>query len=537
MSGCNQELGAEEVADGPSLEQRVAEGRGRKARSDCKVGDLEIYVAIVTHMGIIKSVALALGIVRSTLYRRIERAPQLKACFDAARAVMLHYAWEGLDVAMEAKARWAIIFVVSRMHGVPMSPGGSRAAGSAANRAAATKKRATELVPQPAAADALTLRVVLGVEHGEPWAIKFCLSYLDPNGPCGINQVRGRKNEGSESELDEEEDEPQEEEDPEDAHDYEVASGHVQQQHGILTGRIRLLPAPPIVAESLRDSNSSEQPAAKAFREMIEEAPPLVKSGLETTESDVAINRLTRREGEAPAEPRYAVDADSLPQALHPEAGESPEKTESSVARGSAGASPSRHVDRRMETDLCRDLCTTTNPGSVAESLRDSNSAEQPDVNDFRGMIELTAVPPEAPPVVEANPSSEAHPGTTGASLGASPRKSQEFESRSDSTTLRLDGQELPDEIVTRHSRSLAAQKTTLRLPTVGASGAKQAAPPVPNDKFDDDAATDELFRRIKEMTKKFQALKSPPVPEDVVAFRLLLKQARARLPPAPPVR
>ncbi len=286
MDGCNQGSAAEGVVtDGVSLDQRVAAGRGRKARSDCKVSDLEIYVAIVTHMGIIKSVALALGIVRSTLYRRIERAPQLKACFDAARAVMVHYAWEQFDEAVKAKARWAIIFGVSRMHGVPMSPAGPSASGSAA-AAAAAKKKATELVPQPDVADAWTLRLVLGVENGEPWAIKYCLSHLDPNGPCGINQVRGRKDDAEEEdsadeleeELDEEQQELQKEIDAEDAHDYEVASGHVQQQHGILTGRIKLRPVPPIVAESLRDSNSSEQPNASALRMMTEEAPPLVKA-------------------------------------------------------------------------------------------------------------------------------------------------------------------------------------------------------------------------------------------------------------------
>ncbi len=574
MSGCtsNETAGA-----GGCLEQQVAEGRGRKARSDCKVTDLKIYVAIITHMGIIKSVALALGIVRSTLYRRIERAPQLKACFDAARAVMVHFAWEQFDEAVKAKARWAIIFGVSRMHGVSMSPAGSSASGSAvASGAAAAKKRATELVAQPDVADAWTLRLVLGVENGEPWAIKYCLSHLDPNGPCGINQIRARRNEELESELEEElEYEEQAEIDPEDAHDYELASGYAVAQHGLLTGRIPMPPAPPVVeaepptetskvAESLRDSNSAEQPDANAFQVLSKKAPPVTDSVLETTDRLVVINGSTWREGEAPAEPRCPVDADSLPQALHQADGESPPRTESSVARGSAGASPSRHVDRRMETELCP-------------------------------AIEPNALPPEAPPLEGATPCADAHCNTTESSRSASTSLGHGFESRSDSATLRQPAaQEHSDGIVARRSRSFVEQKTTLRRPNGYAVGAEQAAPPVVeaerrtdapfqtanqpkdvsprfqeiivdhhvgepdatacrliparearlpaappvmDDDLDDDKATDELFRQIQEMTKKFHALVAPPDPADVAAFRQLLEQARARMPPAPPVR
>ncbi len=275
MSGCT----SNERADaGVSLEQQVAEGRGRKQRSDCKVTDAQIYAAIVSNMGVVTYAAVALGILRPTLYRRIERAPQLKACLGAARAVMVRIAWEQLDKALDASARWAVIFVFSRMHGVPITPRSwpSESYSAETSGAPARRKPRTPLVAQPDAADASTLRLVLALENGEPWAIKYCLSHLDPNGPCGVNQVRGRNDdsaaEPAES-LTEDDEDPPEEIDPEvDAHDHEVASGHAQQRHAMLTGRIQPPPAPPVldaapqtsansgsckVAESLRDSNSS----------------------------------------------------------------------------------------------------------------------------------------------------------------------------------------------------------------------------------------------------------------------------------------
>ncbi len=121
MNGCNQDSAAavsEGLAGaGVSPEQHVAEGRARKARNDCQVTDLQIHVSIVSHMGVLTHVALALGIRLPELYRRIERAPQLRACRDAARASLVSVAWDQLGKAMEAKARWATLFVLSHHSG------------------------------------------------------------------------------------------------------------------------------------------------------------------------------------------------------------------------------------------------------------------------------------------------------------------------------------------------------------------------------------------------------------------------------------
>ena len=305
MSGCK----LDEAGAGVSLEQQVAEGRRRKQRSDCKVTDVQIYDAIVSNMGVVTYAAVALGILRPTLYRRIERAPQLCACLNAARTVIVRLAWDQLCKALDANARWAILFVVSRMHGFPMPRSGSSGS-SSAETAPDKRKKATELVPQPEVADASTRRLVRALENGEPWAIKYCVSHLDPNGECGINQVRGRRN-YSEEELkepvSEEDEELQKVIDAKGAREFEQATRSIQQRHAVLMGRVQPPPAPPVVELGPRtdapfqpthqpadvsprfgdtvSTDRANEPDAGAFRLMAEQephppvAPPLVRPG------------------------------------------------------------------------------------------------------------------------------------------------------------------------------------------------------------------------------------------------------------------
>ena len=131
-------------------------------------------------------------------------------------------------------------------------------------------------------------------------------------------------------------------------------------------------------------------------------APPVVKSELESTDRLVVIDGSTWREG-VPAEPRGAVGDDSLPPALHAVAGESTEKTESTVARGSAGTSPTRRVDRQMETDD-DDEATDELFRQIQEMTNKFNALVAPpvpeDVAAFRRLLEQARVRlPPAPPV------------------------------------------------------------------------------------------------------------------------------------------
>ena len=377
MGGCNLDKAA---GAGDSLEQKLAQGRRRRQRSDCKVSDVQIYAAIVSNMGVVTYAAVALGILRPTLYRRIERAPRLKACLDAARAVMVRIAWQQLDVALDANAPWAIMFVVGRDNGFPMPRSGS--GGSHSTEAPAKRQRATELVPQPEVAEASTLRLVRALENGEPWAIKYCLSHLDPNGACGINRLRGR-NDCSADELEEssseEVEELEEEVDPQEIRDHELASGDAQQRHAVLRGRIQLPPAPPVVstgfanvAESLRDSNP-------------------VSKGLADTAilPDGVVSPLAPREG-----------ADEVRRGLEECHGDHPDE---SIARRSRSRAEQKTTLRHPGgSAIDMGLSSPNQPADVNPRFSEPVSADrvdEPDAKAFRLAVEKEPHRPAAPPV------------------------------------------------------------------------------------------------------------------------------------------
>ncbi len=220
-------------------------GRARKPRSDCKVSEPDLYAAIVLHLGVLKYVALAVGLRRWNVYRRIARNPQLQTVLEAARAVVVSVAWKQFDLALAAKAPWAIMFLISRDEGLPASSYEPREAGVATT---ARSKTPQEIEPQPDLANASTLKLVQALERGERWAIKYCLSHLEPDGQCGINRLRRRADDEDEGEPEVEEDAEEVEvvEDPEKIHDFELATKYVVANYGLLSGRLELPPAPPV---------------------------------------------------------------------------------------------------------------------------------------------------------------------------------------------------------------------------------------------------------------------------------------------------
>ena len=421
MSGCtsNETAGA-----GVSPEQ-VAEGRARKERSDCKVTDVQIYAAIVQHMGVLTYAARALGILRPTLYRRIERALQLQACLDAARAVLIEIAWERFGEALDAKARWAIIFGFSRLHGVPITPRSwpSESYSVETSAAPAERKKSTPLVPRPDEADASTLRLVLALENGEPWAIKYCLSHLDPDGLCGVNQVRGKRSDDYEAEKSVAEDE-EEEIDPEvDAHGDELASGYAQQRHAFLTGRIRTQPAPPVVGaeaspccpvgESLRDSNFAAQPDTAEFRWMAEPeaqpraAPPLAEAsrsastGVSGAGFEPRSDSATLRHAATQERPDEIVTRPSRDLAA--------KKTKLRRRYGNAGGAeqaappvPDDDLDDKETDELFRQIreMALAFQAAAAPPVAGIAPVKKPDINEFKRLLERgRARLPSAPPV------------------------------------------------------------------------------------------------------------------------------------------
>ncbi len=161
------------------------EGRARKERADCKVSDEGLYHAIVAHLGVLSYVAIAVGINRSALYKRIERAPALQAARDGARRMLLSRATYHLRKALHAGIDWAVHYVMCREDQLwtpfnePQPPTEAQA-----NRAPREPKleEAEEVEEQPERAGKSLRRLIRAVERGEPWAVKYCLNHLDPRG-------------------------------------------------------------------------------------------------------------------------------------------------------------------------------------------------------------------------------------------------------------------------------------------------------------------------------------------------------------------
>ena len=161
------------------------EGRARKERADCKVTDEGLYQSIVAHLGVLSYVALAVGINRSALYKRIDRAPALQAARDGARRMLVSLATYHLRKAIHAGVDWAVHYFMCREYQLwtpfnePQPPSEPQAA-----RAPREPKpdEAEEAEPQLERAGKSLRRLIRAVERGEPWAVKYCLNHLDPRG-------------------------------------------------------------------------------------------------------------------------------------------------------------------------------------------------------------------------------------------------------------------------------------------------------------------------------------------------------------------
>ncbi len=177
----------------------LGEGRARKERADCKVTDEGLYHAIVAHLGVLSYVAIAVGINRSALYKRIERAPALQAARDGARRMLLSRATYHLRKALHAGIDWAVHYVMCREYQLwtpfnePQPPTEAQA-----NRAPREPKleEADDVEEQPERAGKSLRRLIRAVERGEPWAVKYCLNHLDPRGRYA-KKSRGRKAEAT----------------------------------------------------------------------------------------------------------------------------------------------------------------------------------------------------------------------------------------------------------------------------------------------------------------------------------------------------
>lgn len=144
--------------------------------SDTQFYDAQFYDAIVSHFGVLAHVALAMGISRAALNRRIGRSAELQAAVNGARSVLVTNARRHLEQSLRAGASWAQMFRA----GVSQRP--VAFAGCHEGRAlpaSTVAREACAAVADSAAADAARLRLVLALHAGEPRAVMYCLSHLD----------------------------------------------------------------------------------------------------------------------------------------------------------------------------------------------------------------------------------------------------------------------------------------------------------------------------------------------------------------------
>ncbi len=186
MKACNvRSAGAADLM-GNDLAAPIPAGKGRvrKERSDCKVTEDELYDSIVAHFGILTYVAIAVGITRPALYKRIDRAPRLQAARDGARRVVVDVATYHLRRALHVGTAWAVQFAMCRMDGIPLfsmtppqPPQEPREPGATREPRAEPPEAGS---PQPERARKTMLRLIHAVERAEPWAVKYCLRHLEP---------------------------------------------------------------------------------------------------------------------------------------------------------------------------------------------------------------------------------------------------------------------------------------------------------------------------------------------------------------------
>lgn len=168
--------------------------RGRSAPAHCKVEHETLYNTIVAHFGVITYVAMALGISRQAVYKRIDGEPELQAAVDGARKVLVGVATTHLRQALKAGAEWAVHFFMCREEGVwvPMkkrpklvaAPAGAESDEPRVDQRDRQEELSEreEIEPQPEQANRVLLRLIRAVDRGEPWAVRFCLNHLEPRG-------------------------------------------------------------------------------------------------------------------------------------------------------------------------------------------------------------------------------------------------------------------------------------------------------------------------------------------------------------------
>ncbi len=177
------------VGDGAGVARGV--GARRHAGAGRSVTENQLFEALCQNFGVLACAALSVGLTLASLVQRVARSKRLRAGRDGARSVMIGYANERLQSAVAAGEAWALQFQARAgvKTAVPADTGKPLELLSVPSHRVAQPVAQGE--PRPDLAEALSRRLVVALDRGEPWAVMYCLSHLDPEGPFFARCRRG----------------------------------------------------------------------------------------------------------------------------------------------------------------------------------------------------------------------------------------------------------------------------------------------------------------------------------------------------------
>ncbi len=151
----------------------------------------QLFEALCQNFGVLACAALSVGLTLASLVQRVALSKRLRAGRDGARSVMIGYANERLQGEVSAGEAWALQFQAR----AGVKAGVSADAGKPLESPPLSSHRVAQPVgqgePRPDLAEALSRRLVVALDRGEPWAVMYCLSHLDPDGPFFAKCRRG----------------------------------------------------------------------------------------------------------------------------------------------------------------------------------------------------------------------------------------------------------------------------------------------------------------------------------------------------------
>ena len=171
-------MGISRVCDGVAREVAAK----RRSGAGRRVTENQLFDELCQNLGVLACAALSVGLTLASLVQRVARSRRLRAGLNGARSVMIGYANERLQGAVSAGEAWALQFLARAgvKAAVPADAGEPLDLPPLSSHRVARPVAQGE--PRPDLAEALCRRLAVALDRGEPWAVMYCLTHLDPAG-------------------------------------------------------------------------------------------------------------------------------------------------------------------------------------------------------------------------------------------------------------------------------------------------------------------------------------------------------------------